>query len=474
MNQQPKTEEAVKKDFSKLMASLKKFFSELVDLQAGIDREGTIIYIQNNKRMRGSSAWLLMCSIMIASLGLDLDSPAVIIGAMLISPLMSPILGVGMGIGTNDRESLVVSLQHFGVAIAIALITSFIYFWINPLGQENATKEIIDRTEPSLLAGMVAIFGGVAGIISASRKDQSNAIPGVAIATALMPPLCVAGYGLARAEYLIFWNAFYLFFLNSFFIAISTFVLIRYMKFPVKAHQNKKESRRTAILIAVVSILMTLPSVYILKRGYEKKQHEQLVSRFISDHFGHENNPQSIGHSFTESDSSNVLAIKLLGKQIDTEQIKAYEKELDKMGIKNTKIFPLQDESFDLEKLDNIQKEMKGYEKIVTQLELTDNKMFKASKELTMLRNELDSIHRDTVPIFLMNKDVTTLLDATEGISYGYKFIAENGKLKRKTILYVKWKENSRPKDRIVELEKLKVYCAKELKGIPFEIQIEG
>ncbi len=179
----------VKSDFLKLLDSIREWWKELVDLQQGTDKENTIISIKNNKRVRGANAWLLMCSIMIASLGLDLNSPAVIIGAMLISPLMSPILGIGLSVAINDRDALYTSLFHFGVSILIALVTSTLYFYITPFGE--ITPEIQSRTQPTLLDGLVAVFGGLAGIISISRKDSSNAIPGVAIATALMPPLCV-------------------------------------------------------------------------------------------------------------------------------------------------------------------------------------------------------------------------------------------------------------------------------------------
>ena len=209
-----KQNRSIKEILEELWDSTKEWFRDLMDLNEGSDREGTIIAIKNNKRMRGSNAWLLMCSIMIASLGLDLNSPAVIIGAMLISPLMSPILGIGLGVGINDRDTLFISARHFLIAIAIALLTSTLYFLITPFGQ--ITDEIRARTAPTVLDGLVAIFGGLAGIISTSRKDKSNAIPGVAIATALMPPLCVTGYGIANAQWDIMANSFYLFFLNRY------------------------------------------------------------------------------------------------------------------------------------------------------------------------------------------------------------------------------------------------------------------
>ncbi|MFT5167722.1 MAG: putative membrane protein, partial [Saprospiraceae bacterium] len=150
--------------FKKLLTDIWDFFHDLIDLKEGMDRKGTIQNIKNNKRMKGANAWLLMCSIMIASLGLDLNSPAVIIGAMLISPLMSPILGVGLGVGINDRETLYVSLQHFVIAIGIALFTSTFYFFFTPFG--DTTDEILARTSPNTLDALVAFFGGIAGIIS--------------------------------------------------------------------------------------------------------------------------------------------------------------------------------------------------------------------------------------------------------------------------------------------------------------------
>ena len=258
----PNTDNKIKQGASDFWDGLVDFFKDLVNLQDGMDREGTIINIRNNKRMRGANAWLLMCSIMVASLGLNLNSPAVIIGAMLISPLMSPILGVGLSVGINDRRGLLVSLQHFGLSIAIALITSILYFKISPI--DVYTSEIAGRTQPTVLDLMVAIFGGFAGIISSSRKDKSNAIPGVAIATALMPPLCVTGYGLSHGLWDVALNSFYLFFLNSFFIALTTYIVVRLLDFPNKTYQNEKERKKTQYIIIGFAILLAAPSFYIL------------------------------------------------------------------------------------------------------------------------------------------------------------------------------------------------------------------
>ncbi len=184
---------------------------------------------------------------MIASLGLDRNSPAVIIGAMLISPLMSPILGLGLGVGINDREVIKKSLTHFSVAIFIAILTSTIYFMLTPLG--DLTPEIEARTEPTILDVMIAFFGGVAGIISIARKDISTTIPGVAIATALMPPLCVTGYGIANWNLEIVLSSFYLFFSNTFFISLATYFIVRLLEFPYRRYLKKKIAEETELML---------------------------------------------------------------------------------------------------------------------------------------------------------------------------------------------------------------------------------
>ena len=245
-NKTPWTTPDINESLRDLWQGVQKWFVEFIDLKEGMDREGTVITIKSGRMMRGANAWMLICSILIASLGLDLNSEAVIIGAMLISPLMSPILGIGLGVGINDRETLLDSLRYFVISIVIALFSSVVYFRFTPLG--TFTDMIEARTAPTLLDGMVAIFGGLAGIISITRKDKSNAIPGVAIATALMPPLCVAGYGIAKGEMDIALNAFYLFFLNSFFIALTSYLIIRFLRFPYKVHLDKKEGQRSRFL----------------------------------------------------------------------------------------------------------------------------------------------------------------------------------------------------------------------------------
>lgn len=199
------------------------YLRDRFDLEEGKEDElETIDYISKNVEFKGANLWILIFAIFVASIGLNVNSTAVIIGAMLISPLMGPIMGIGLAAGINDFELLKRSFRNLGVAVFIAILTSTVYFYITPI--HDAQSELLARTEPTVWDVLIALFGGLAGIIAGSRKEKSNAVPGVAIATALMPPLCTAGYGLATGNLYYFIGAFYLFFINSVFISLSTYL----------------------------------------------------------------------------------------------------------------------------------------------------------------------------------------------------------------------------------------------------------
>ncbi|TPE45896.1 TIGR00341 family protein [Pontibacter mangrovi] len=306
-----------------LLQSLKKLLGNVLNIQHETDEAGTIREINDKIPIRGNNTWMLICSAMLASIGLDTSSGAVIIGAMLISPLMSPILGVGLAVGINDREMLIASLKNLAVAAAAGLLVSAFYFSITPLGEP--TNELLARTTPTLLDVMVAFFGGVAGIVSISRSDKSNAIPGVAIATALMPPLCTAGYGLAVGRYDFFFGGFYLFFINAVFISLATYMIVKYLHFSPKEYVDQAKQKRVAQAMVVMLVIVVLPSIYFLYNIYSgiqtKKQIEQLV---ISD-FTRRNN-EIIKWEVQPGDSLQYIKIYSVGKQVDEQLVQHYDK----------------------------------------------------------------------------------------------------------------------------------------------------
>ena len=198
------------------------------------DCQSTIMAIEKGVDFRGINVWTLVFAIFIASIGLNVNSTAVIIGAMLISPLMGPIMGLGLSVGINDFTLLKKSLRNMIIAVVISIVTSTIYFYISPLN--DAQSELLSRTTPTIYDVLIALFGGFAGIVAGSSKEKGTVIPGVAIATALMPPLCTAGFGIATGHLYYFVGAAYLFFINAVMISLSTFLFVRFLKFPL----NKK------------------------------------------------------------------------------------------------------------------------------------------------------------------------------------------------------------------------------------------
>lgn len=232
----------VVQDVLKLFFSLKDFLTHILNIKDGADIPGTIEGIKKDIDFTGHKAWILILSILIASIGLNVNSTAVIIGAMLISPLMGPILGAGLAVGVNDPETFSRSIRNLATAVGISLVTSTLFFLISPF--DTADSELLARTKPTLFDILIAFFGGAAGIIAGSRSEKSNVVPGVAIATALMPPLCTAGFGLANGDWRFFAGAFYLFLLNSIFIWLATYLVVRFINFPkVKFIDPAREKR---------------------------------------------------------------------------------------------------------------------------------------------------------------------------------------------------------------------------------------
>lgn len=386
---------------------IRLFFSRLIDLQEGLDREGTIYTIRNNKNMEGANAWMLMCSIMIASLGLDLGSPAVIIGAMLISPLMSPILGVGLAVGTNDFDTLRISLRHFGVAILIALATSTLYFMITPLG--TPTREILSRTEPTALDVLIAAFGGIAGIVSISRRDKSNAIPGVAIATALMPPLCVTGFGIAEGNLAFAIKAFYLFFLNSFFVALATCLLVLYLGFPSLERLDSKGKRNKSLIMVVFSFLVLIPSLLLLHKVYLKVKTENQIEQFLTTSF-QERIKFVDDWELVPSDTLNRVLLKVYGTRILPRQDN-YRDALEEYGIENTILEIIPTAEIDLAKFQALEAKVSGFEEIRDEKSRQDFLIDSIIQSLTQLKI-------DTVPMLGISRELQSLYPELEYVAF--------------------------------------------------------
>ncbi|MBR1517845.1 MAG: TIGR00341 family protein [Bacteroidales bacterium] len=238
--------------------------------------------IKNNIYFRGPNVYILFFAIVIASLGLNVNSIPVIIGAMLVSPLMGPIVGLGLSLGTNDTDLLRASLRNLAVMVIISIVASTLYFLLTPLRLENPT-ELLARTNPTIYDVLIALFGGFAGIFETCRKEKGTVLAGVAIATALMPPLCTIGYGLAQLNMNYAVGALYLFFINSVFIALATFIGVKYLRFPAKTYRDPDQERRIRRVTFVLLIIIIIPSVLSAVSIVKENNFERSVQALVSD-----------------------------------------------------------------------------------------------------------------------------------------------------------------------------------------------
>lgn len=272
--------------------------------------------IRDGVTFRGTNLWVLIFAILIASIGLNVNSPAVIIGAMLISPLMWPIIGIGVSIAINDSSLLKQAMRNFLFAVSVSLITSTIYFWISPISE--AHSELLARTSPNIYDVLIALLGGLAGIIAIFSQKKWNVLPGVAIATALMPPLCTAGYGIATWQWKFIFGALYLFFINSVFIALATFVVSRLLNFPYKEFPDNEERKRSLEIIAFFVILTIIPSIYFGYDVIKQNNFSRSAQNFIENEASFEEN-----YLLKKSIDPKEQKITLIygGKTITEEQI---------------------------------------------------------------------------------------------------------------------------------------------------------
>ena len=330
---------------------------------------------------KGTNLWVLMCAILVASVGLNMNSTAVIIGAMLISPLMGPINGIGYSLATYDFQLFRKAVKNFTFAILVSLITSSLYFFISPV--DTAHSELLARTSPTIYDVFIALFGGVAGMLALSSKLKGNVIPGVAIATALMPPLCTAGYGLATFQFTYFFGALYLFTINTVFIAVASLFVSQVLKLPIRTIVDKARAKRVNQYITLILVITAIPSIYF---GYKLVQNER-----FSDNARKLIGSVSVKENSYLLDSyinSNTKAIRLIysGYGVsDTAKIEIKKKALAlALDTGKITIYNGTDKTM-------VQAET---QKMLTEVEEMNNKLALSNFALQQSQNQLDSLHR--------------------------------------------------------------------------------
>ena len=319
-----------------LYVQIKAFFARIFDVrQEKEDEQETIDSIKKGVEFKGTNLWVLIFATFIASLGLNTNSTAVIIGAMLISPLMGPIMGFGLGLGISDFELIKRSFRNFAIATVFSVITSSIYFLISPISE--AQSELLARTQPTLYDVLIAFFGGLAGIVASSTKSKGNVIPGVAIATALMPPLCTAGFGLATGNLYYFFGAFYLFFINSVFISLATYLVVRVLKYPKKVFLDKDHEKRVTRYVGIIVIFTIVPSLFLSYRLVKTTYFNQQVLNYVNTELAFPNT-QILSKTITNTSDKKEIKVVLIGDNVSDSTIESARNRLPNYGLKDVSL----------------------------------------------------------------------------------------------------------------------------------------
>lgn len=393
-----------------LYVQIKAFFARIFDVrQEKEDEQETIDSIKKGVEFKGTNLWVLIFATFIASLGLNTNSTAVIIGAMLISPLMGPIMGFGLGLGISDFELIKRSFRNFAIATVFSVITSSIYFLISPISE--AQSELLARTQPTLYDVLIAFFGGLAGIVASSTKSKGNVIPGVAIATALMPPLCTAGFGLATGNLYYFFGAFYLFFINSVFISLATYLVVRVLKYPKKVFLDKDHEKRVTRYVGIIVIFTIVPSLFLSYRLVKTTYFNQQVLNYVNTELAFPNT-QILSKTITNTSDKKEIKVVLIGDNVSDSTIESARNRLPNYGLKDVSLVVQQgfsEQETDINKLKSLlmQDLYKNSEQVLRTQAI----------QIDSLQRELKSYHDDRLLAEQIKPEVKVLFPFVREIS---------------------------------------------------------
>jgi uncharacterized hydrophobic protein (TIGR00271 family) len=413
-----------------ILISIKNYVKEFFDLRKSKENEElTVESIRHGVVFKGTNLWVLIFAIFIASLGLNVNSTAVIIGAMLISPLMGPIMGFGLAVGISDFELLKQSFKSYLLTTFISVVTSTLYFSLTPLNEVQS--ELLARTSPTIYDVLIALFGGLAGIIAVSTKEKGNVIPGAAIATALMPPLCTAGFGLATGNIFYFLGAFYLYFINSVFISFATYLGVRFMHFKRKDFVDKQREQMVRRYIIALVLATMCPAFYLTYGIVKTTFYEASANSFIAKEFDFEHT-QVISRKISYDEKE--IRVVLVGNELTQPELDKVHNSLKHYNLEDTKLTIVQgmnSDNLDMgmlkaqvmedfykdseerlqeqqEEIQHLRKELKNYttyhqlnKQIVPELKVLYPQVERISMS-QMIVFTTDSMHADTLTMVLM------------------------------------------------------------------------
>ena len=411
-----------------LLISIKNYIKEFFDLRKSKENEElTIESIRHGVIFKGTNLWVLIFAIFIASLGLNVNSTAVIIGAMLISPLMGPIMGFGLAVGISDFELLKQSFKSYLLTTFISVVTSTLYFSLTPLNEVQS--ELLARTSPTIYDVLIALFGGLAGIIAVSTKEKGNVIPGAAIATALMPPLCTAGFGLATGNIFYFLGAFYLYFINSVFISFATYLGVRFMHFKRKDFVDKQREKMVRQYIVVLVLLTMCPAFYLTYGIVKTTFYEASANSFIAKEFDFEHT-QVISRKISYDEKE--IRVVLVGNELTQPELDKVHNSLKHYNLEDTKLTIVQGMNSD-----NLDMGMLKAQVMEDFYKDSEERLQEQQEEILRLRNEL----RNYTTYHQLNKQIVpelkVLYPQVESVSLSQMEVLTVDSMQKDTLIMV-------------------------------------
>lgn len=470
-NELEQNKEEVRQDAKGLLKSLKAFFIELLDFRADTDRDATIEAIKNDVPFKGATAWILICSIFVASIGLNANSTAVVIGAMLISPLMGPILGIGMSFALNDFETFKKSLINLGIMIGLSLFASFLFFYSFPLSEDNS--ELLGRVSPDIRDVLIAFFGGLALMVARTKKGTiASVIFGVAIATALMPPLCTAGYGLAKGNFIYFLGALYLFIINTIFIALATFLVMKLLRFPMHKYANAAKRKRYSTIATFVGIAVMIPAIFTFINVFNENKINNQIESFIKNEVKSNNALTLIDYDLPNLEEKK-LKLNFFNEVSDATYNDLQNELANNMAYTSLKEFKLEIKGSDTKSFDLIttafkekKEELQESKNIIAGLQ---KQIIELQEKISSLNNSIEqnafSKNQKAIAFSRIVKDAKIRYNEIESIAFS-KVLSSKDFIKIDTIPVATINWNSTIKDSLLiykELE-LRAWLQKEMK----------
>ncbi len=459
-NNKDNTGDNVKKDFQGLLSSVKKFLIELLDIRNNTDQEATRESIIADIPFKGHTSWILICSIFIASVGLNANSTAVVIGAMLISPLMGPILGMGLSLAINDVDTLRRSLKNFVVMVVLSILTAYLFFAFFPLRDESS--ELLARTAPDIRDVLIAFFGGLALVIARAKKGTiASVIFGVAIATALMPPLCTVGFGLAIGNWDYATGAMYLFTINTIFIGLATFLVIKILRFPMVRYANSQRRRTIARLASLVAIAVMIPASWTFFQAWKESKFKSEAQKFVNNNIAkyefagngmfldnftnieyHGNDKSLFQLIFGKEikDNKSVIEVMFMGEELVPDNIISSWK-----NIKNDEFPNLREVDLKIiqgsrnEEIDQFKYVNELYETKKAELLSKDERIKVLEKDLI----RLEKLSATQIPFQDISAEAKTNYENLASLSYSYTITTDFQKMDTIPVFEAKWKNGT-------------------------------